>query len=157
LNPKKSPAAYDDVVDWRRRRRALLDTAALYGVVMLGGVLGSLLRWAVALFLPLAEGGLPWATFTANASGCFVIGFYATLTGPDGRVFVGPRMRQFVMTGICGGYTTFSGFSLEVFRFLLDGDVRSAALYLLASLASWLAAVWLGEILAWRLNNWGRI
>jgi len=157
LNPEKSPAAHTDIDAMRRRRRVVMDRAALYGVVMLGGVLGSLLRWAVALFLPLAEGGLPWATFTANASGCFVIGFYATLTGPDGRVFASPRMRQFVMTGICGGYTTFSGFSLEVFRFLLDGDVRSAALYLLVSLVSWLAAVWLGEILAWRLNNWGRI
>jgi CrcB protein len=154
---EESRAAHDDVAAWRRRRRALLDTAALYAVVMLGGVLGSLLRWAVALFLPLAEGGLPWATFTVNALGCFVIGFYATLTGPDGRVFASPRTRQFVMTGICGGYTTFSGFSLEVFRFLLADDGGSLALYLLASLASWLAAVWLGEILAWRLNNWERI
>ena len=126
-------------------------------MVTLGGVIGSLMRWAVSLLLPLAEGGLPWATFAANASGCFVIGFYATLTGPDGRLFVGPRTRQFVTTGVCGGYTTFSGFSLETFRFLSAGDGRSAALYLSISLSSWLAAVWLGDVLARRLNNWRRI
>jgi CrcB protein len=142
---------------WRRRRRAIADAAGLYGVVMLGGVIGSLLRWLVSLALPLIEGDLPWATFTANASGCFVIGFYAALTGPDGRLFVGPRMRQFVMTGICGGYTTFSGFSLETFRFLTAADLRSAALYVAISLASWLAFVWLGDLLASRLNNWRRI
>lgn len=124
---------------------------------MLGGVIGSLLRWLVSLALPLIDGGLPWATFAANASGCFVIGFYAALTGPDGRLFVGPRMRQFVMTGICGGYTTFSGFSLETFRFLTAADLRSAALYVGISLASWLACVWLGDLLASRLNNWRRI
>lgn len=142
---------------WRRRRRAVAGAAGLYAVVTLGGVIGSLLRWLVSFALPFIEGGLPWATFAANASGCFVIGFYAALTGPDGRLFVGPRMRQFVMTGICGGYTTFSGFSLETFRFLTAADPRSAAIYIALSLASWLASVWLGDVLASRLNNWRRI
>lgn len=137
----------------RRRREALVDAAWLYGVVMAGGVIGSLLRWTVTLLLPIAEAGLPWATLLANATGCFAIGFYATLTDPGGRLFVGPRMRQFVMTGICGGYTTFSGFSLETVHFVLSGDERSAALYLTISVASWLAAVWLGDVLARRFND----
>jgi fluoride exporter len=142
-----------DAAERRRRWQALVDSAAMYGFVTMGGVIGSLLRWAVALVLPAADGGLPWATFFANATGCFAIGLYATLTGPDGRLFVGPRMRQFFTIGICGGYTTFSAFSLETFRFVLSGDVRSAAIYLAISLASWLAAVWLGDALALRLNN----
>jgi CrcB protein len=146
-------ASGEDAAGQRRRRQALVDAAAMYGFVTAGGVIGSLLRWAVALMLPVADGGLPWATFFANATGCFAIGFYATLTGPDGRLFVGPRMRQFFTIGICGGYTTFSSFSLETFRFVLSGDVRSAALYLAISLASWLVAVWLGDMLAFRLNN----
>ena len=146
-------ASGEDAAGQRRRRQALVDAAAMYGFVTAGGVIGSLLRWAVALMLPVADGGLPWATFFANATGCFAIGFYATLTGPDGRLFVGPRMRQFFTIGICGGYTTFSSFSLETLRFVLSGDVRSAALYLAISLASWLAAVWLGDMLAERLNN----
>ena len=78
-------ASREDAAGQRRRRQALADAAALYGIVMTGGVIGSLLRWAVALVLPIAGGGLPWATFFANATGCFAIGFYATLTGPDGR------------------------------------------------------------------------
>jgi len=156
LNANEPTAVQHDAGAWRRRRRAIADAAGLYGVVTLGGVIGSLLRWAVSFMQPWAEGGLPWATFAANASGCLVIGFYAAFTGPDGRLFVGPRTRQFVMTGICGGYTTFSGFSLETFRFLSTGDGRSAALYLSISLASWLAAVWLGDVVARRLNNWRR-
>ncbi len=153
MNAGDPAASQEDAAGQRRRRQALVDAAQLYGFVTAGGVIGSLLRWAVALVLPVAEGGLPWATFFANATGCFAIGFYATLTGPDGRLFVGPRMRQFVMTGICGGYTTFSGFSLETVRFVLSGDERSAALYLAISVVSWLVAVWLGDVLAWRLNN----
>ena len=153
MNAGDPAASREDAAGQRRRRQALVDAAQLYGFVTAGGVIGSLLRWAVALVLPVAEGGLPWATFFANATGCFAIGFYATLTGPDGRLFVGPRMRQFVMTGICGGYTTFSGFSLETVRFVLSGDERSAALYLAISVVSWLVAVWLGDVLAWRLNN----
>jgi CrcB protein len=133
--------------------RELAAAAGLYAMVTLGGVIGSLLRWGVGLVLPVAAGGLPWPTFFANATGCFAIGFYATLTGPDGRLFVDPRTRQFFMTGICGGYTTFSGFSLETVRFVQSGDGRSAVLYLVASVVSWLGAVWLGDVLAWRYNN----
>ncbi len=143
----------EDAAERRRRWQALVDSAAMYGFVTMGGVIGSLLRWVVALVLPVADGGLPWATFFANATGCFAIGFYATLTGPDGRLFVGPRMRQFFTIGICGGYTTFSAFSFETLRFVLSGDGRSAVIYLAISLASWLAAVWLGDMLAQRLNN----
>jgi CrcB protein len=136
-----------------RRLQALTTALGLYGAITLGGIVGSLLRWLVSLALPAIEGGLPWATFLINASGCLVIGCYAALTGPDGRLFVGPRMRQFVMTGICGGYTTFSGFSLETMRLVLSGNGWSAGLYLAMSLVSWLVAVWLGDALAGRLNT----
>jgi fluoride exporter len=129
---------------------------SLYGAVIAGGILGSLLRWLVALVLPAAVGGFPWATFVANVTGSFVIGFYSSLTGPDGRVFAGPRTRQFVMTGICGGYTTFSGFAVEMLRFVQSGDARSALIYLAASVPGWLIAVWLGDVAARRLNRWKR-
>ena len=125
----------------------------LYTAVIAGGILGSLLRWLAALVLPAVAGGLPWPTLFANVAGCWVIGFYAGLTGPDGRLFVDPRTRQFVMTGICGGFTTFSGFSLEMLRFVQAGDARRALIYLGVSVAGWLAAVWLGDIAARRLNN----
>ena len=69
----------------------------------------------------------PWGTLIVNVTGSFVIGFFATLTGPDGRVFVGSKARQFVMTGICGGYTTFSSFSLQTLKLAHDGEWRSPA------------------------------
>jgi len=126
---------------------------SMYLAVIAGGILGSLMRWLVALVLPTLAGAFPWATFIANVSGSFVIGFFSTLTGPDGRVFVGPRARQFVMTGICGGYTTFSGFAVEMLRFLQAGDGRQAVIYLAASVPGWLIAVWLGDVAAGRLND----
>ena len=135
------------------RWRALWGGASLYAAVIAGGILGSLARWLAALALPPSPGALPWATLLANAIGCLVIGFYAELTGPGGRLFAGPRTRQFVMTGICGGYTTFSGFALEAVGFLRENDMRMAALYLALSVTTWLLAVWAGEALAGRIND----
>jgi len=127
---------------------------SLYGAVIAGGIAGSLLRWFVALAIPpAAVGGFPWPTFIANVTGSLLIGFYAALTGPDGRVFVGPRTRQSVMTGFCGGYTTFSGFAVEVLRFIQAGDLRAAVVYLSASVPGWLIAVWLGDVAARRFNK----
>jgi CrcB protein len=126
---------------------------SLAAAVVVGGVIGSLVRWAVALALPETLAGLPWPTLFANITGSFVIGFYATLTAPGGRLFASARARQFVMTGFCGGYTTFSGFSIEILRLVQAGDVRTAAVYGLVSVASWLAAVWLGDALAGWIND----
>jgi CrcB protein len=82
-----------------------------------------------------------------------VIGFYAAITAPDGRVFASSRQRQFVMTGICGGYTTFSGFSLETFELLRTGHALAALINLGISPLTWLIAVWLGHFAASRLNR----
>jgi CrcB protein len=135
------------------RWRLLTGVGGLYAAVVAGGILGSLARWLVALAIPVASAGFPWATYVANATGCLVIGFYAELTGPNGRLFAGPRMRQFVTTGFCGGYTTFSGFSVETLRFLLGHDLRNAAIYVASSVLVWLVSVWAGEALAGLLNE----
>lgn len=130
--------------------------ATLYGLVTLGAVIGGVLRalassGAVALF----GTGFPWGTLFVNVAGSFLIGFYADLTGPDGRVFAGTRQRQFVMTGVCGGFTTFSVFSLETIRLIQSGNMAYAALNVGVSVVAWLAAVWLGHLLASRLNRLG--
>jgi len=127
-------------------------TAMLYACVAAGAVLGSLARYIAALLIPVVS-GFPWPTLFVNITGSFVIGFYATLSGPDGRLFASAQQRQFVMTGFCGGYTTFSAFSLESVRLLRTGEARTALLYIGISVVTWLVAVWLGHTLAARLNR----
>jgi CrcB protein len=136
--------------------RARADVVALYALVGLGSLIGGVLR-ALASFGAVALLGpaFPWGTLFVNTLGSFAIGFYATLTGPDGRVFARTRARQFVMAGICGGFTTFSVFSLETLRLVQSGAPLLAALYVLVSLAAWLGAVAAGHLLAQRLNRLG--
>lgn len=130
------------------RRRA----AELYAFVAAGSVVGGVARYLVSLGLA-AVPGLPWATLFVNATGSFIIGFYATLSSPDGRIFASARQRQFVMTGFCGGYTTFSAFSLETLMLFRAGLSWSGWAYIAISVACWLLAVWLGHMLAVRLNR----
>jgi CrcB protein len=134
------------------------ETASLYFAVSLGAVIGSVLRALVSLgSMAMFGPGFPWGTLFVNVAGSFVIGFYATLTGPDGRLFTGSHQRQFVMTGICGGFTTFSAFSLETLRLVQGGNWQAAGLNVIVSVTAWLAAVWLGSALASRLNRLGGI
>jgi fluoride exporter len=128
------------------------NTAILYACVAAGGMVGSLARYAVSLLLPPLS-GFPLPTLFVNVTGSFIIGFYSTLTSPDGRWFATTRQRQFVMTGICGGYTTFSAFSLDTFRLLHDRMTAMAMLNVVVSVVTWLVAVWLGHVLASRLNR----
>jgi len=138
------------------RWRALRDGLSLYLAVALGTAIGGVVRALVSLAaIQLAGPEFPWGTLAANVVGSFVIGFYAALTAPDGRLFVGARQRHFVMTGICGGFTTFSVFSLETLHFAADELYWTAAVYVGFSLVTWLAAAWLGHALAMRLNRLG--
>lgn len=141
----------------KRRLRLLAQwrtVALLYAAIALGSVIGSVLRWLATIGLHTAlDDSFPWGTLFVNVTGSFVIGFYAALTGPDGRLFVSARMRQFVMTGICGGYTTFSIFSLETLRLIQDAAWAAASANIGVSIVAWLAAVWAGDAAASRLNR----
>jgi fluoride exporter len=127
-------------------------TALLYACVAAGGILGSVARYVASLLIPVVS-GFPFATLFVNITGSFIIGLYSTLSGPDGRMFASTRQRQFVMTGFCGGYTTFSSFSLETVRLLRGGISHTALLYIAVSVVTWLVAVWLGHVLANHLNR----
>src|SRR6185503_18298708 len=82
--------------------------------VGLGGALGSMARfWAANAIMRRFGGAFPYGTLVVNISGSFLIGFFATLTGPEGRWPLKTGGRVFFMAGLCGGYTTFSAFSLE--------------------------------------------
>ena len=95
----------------------------------------------------------PWGTLTANVSGCFVIGLFAMLTGPDGRILVPPDFRQFFMVGVCGGYTTFSSFSLQTLALARDGDMARASANVVVSLLFCLLGVWLGSVAGAAINQ----
>ena len=127
-------------------------TAILYAYVAAGSILGGLARYLVSLAMDTGP-GFPWATLFINATGSFIIGLFATLSGPDGRLFASVQQRQFVMTGFCGGYTTFSTFSLETFKLYHSGMAHTASAYIATSVVCWLVSVWLGHILASRLNR----
>lgn len=131
---------------------SLRKVAQLYGSVALGSVLGGVARYLVSIALQFGP-AFPWATLFVNVTGSFIIGFYATLSGPEGRLFPSAAQRQFVMTGLCGGYTTFSAFSLETFRLLETGLAGAALMNISATVIASLAAVWIGHILADRINR----
>ena len=125
-----------------------------YLVVAIGGALGSVARfWLSGAIAQKFGETFPAGTLLVNISGSLVIGFFAGLTGPDGRVLVSPTIRQFFMIGICGGYTTFSSFSLQTLTLARDGEFLFAALNIAFSVILCLFAVWLGDYLAMHLNQ----
>ncbi len=122
--------------------------------IFVGGGLGSLARFALSGAIAHRFGEtFPWGTFVINVLGSFVIGFFATLTGPEGRHWVGPTGRQFFMTGVLGGFTTFSSFSLQTLNLAREGDWLRAAGNAIGSLTICLVAVALGHIAAAALNS----
>jgi CrcB protein len=123
-------------------------------LVFLGGGLGSGLRyWISGLMAQRFGPSFPWGTLTVNVAGSLMIGFVAALTAPDGRWIVPTAARTFFMIGICGGFTTFSSFSLETLNLARDAEWLYAGLNILASVALCLIAVWLGHVLASTFNR----
>ena len=122
----------------------------LYLLIALGGALGSVLRFFLSQVFastPLGE-VFPLGTLVINVTGSFLIGFIATFTGPEGRWFAGSETRAFWMIGICGGYTTFSSFSLQTLSLAQGGEWLHAGVNIVASVVLCLVAVWLGHVLA---------
>lgn len=126
----------------------------VYVWIGLGSALGGVARyWCYGAMARLAGETFPWGTLLVNVLGCSFIGLFATLTSPEGRFLVPSSARMFVMTGICGGYTTFSTFGLETLNLARDGEWWKAAGNVCASLVFCLLGVWLGHALATSLNE----
>src|SRR5881392_2436198 len=120
-----------------------------YILVMAGGALGTGARFWLSGFVAKRGGELfPLGPLVVNITGSFTIGFIAGFTDPEGSFLVSPRIRQFLMIGVCGGYTTFSSFSLQTLDLVRDGAWFKAGLNTLLSFACCLIAVWLGRTLA---------
>jgi fluoride exporter len=125
-----------------------------YVWIAVGSALGGALRyWCSGVAARLIGETLPWGTLIVNVSGSLVIGFFFTLTGPDGRVLANPTVRQFVMVGLCGGYTTFSSFSLQTLTLIQDGEFLYASANVVASVLLCMLAVWLGHVAAAQINQ----
>jgi CrcB protein len=121
--------------------------------IAIGSALGGMARyWSSGVTARLIGETFPWGTLLVNVLGSLIIGFFATLTAPDGRLFVDTTTRQFVMIGLCGGYTTFSAFSLQTLNLMNDGEWFYVGLNIGASVILCLAAVWIGHQLAGHLN-----
>ena len=113
--------------------------------VAAGSALGGMARyWCSGFVAERAGEAFPWGTLIINILGSFVIGLFGGLTGPDGRFLVSPEVRIFVMVGLCGGYTTFSSFSLQTLALMQDGEWARAGANVVLSVVLCLLAVWLG-------------
>lgn len=114
-------------------------------LVALGGALSALARYGLSIVL--RGGSFPWATWTANLTGCLLLGL---IVGSAAAQRLSPALQEAVRTGFLGGYTTFSAFGVEFWGLLLDGQVLLAAGYAMSSLVLGYAFVEAGFLLTGR-------
>jgi CrcB protein len=121
--------------------------------VVIGGAIGTLARYLISVAaLPISH-NLPWGTIGINILGSFVIGLFGTLTLAHGRFPVSEDGRLFVMVGLCGGFTTFSSFSLQTLDLLRGGAIFRAAINIVASVVLCVVAVAVGHWIAAYFNG----
>jgi CrcB protein len=122
-----------------------MGTPTTWLAVAIGGALGSLARfWLAAAMTVLTGPRFPWGTLLINILGSFIIGLVAAVTLVPARIPMHPDVRVFLMVGVCGGFTTFSAFSLQTLELLQSGEILPAGGYIVGSVVLCLLAVWFG-------------
>jgi fluoride exporter len=122
--------------------------------IALGSALGGVARyWLSGVVAQRFGEAFPVGTLIVNVTGSFAIGFVAAVGDPGGRMLMGVTARRFIMVGLCGGYTTFSSFSLQTLNLARDGEWLYAGANVLLSVAVCLLAVWLGHAAAEMINR----
>ena len=120
----------------------------VYFFVALGSALGGVLQYALTRATLDWSNTCPWGTVLINILGAFIIGFFGTLTLSSGRFAVSESTRLFVLVGVCGGFTTFSSFSLQTFDLIRSGAWGRALLNVVLSVVLCFLAVGAGHLLA---------
>jgi len=121
---------------------------AMYLWLGLGGALGTMGRfWIDGVVSNHFGKTFPFGILAINVTGSFIIGLLNALIGTEGSVLVSPTVRGFFMVGICGGYTTFSSFSLNTLNLAREGQWFRAGANVVLSVVLCLLAVWLGFLL----------
>lgn len=116
--------------------------------VTIGSALGGLLRYSITRWTLTLSTNFPFGTIFINILGSFVIGYFGTLTLQSGKFAASDNLRLFVMVGICGGFTTFSSFSLQTFDLMRTGAWGRALANVAFSIVLCVAAVAVGHFLA---------
>lgn len=120
-----------------------------YVLVMLGAAVGGVARYIVwAAITQRFSGKFPLGTLAVNLTGCFAIGVLMTVLTE--RLVADPRWRLLLVTGVLGGYTTYSSFAWETFQSIRDGSPWIGLIYVMASVILGYLAVWCGALLAKR-------
>jgi fluoride exporter len=113
--------------------------------VALGSALGGIARyWTAVAVARLTGESFPWGTLLINIAGSFVIAYFGASTLSTGARPASTEMRLFVMVGICGGFTTFSSFSMQTVELLRGGETARAVAYIVGSVAFCLTGTMLG-------------
>jgi len=121
--------------------------------VAFGGAIGSVARFWIGILTLTISRSFPWGTILINISGSFAISLFAGLTLTSGRFAVSENVRLFLMVGICGGYTTFSSFSLQNFELIKSGFILRAIINMVLSVIVCLLATTLGYFCAGKINH----
>ena len=125
-----------------------MDVLITYIWIAVGSALGGMARYACSRAVALSYGEtFPWGTLAVNVIGSFIIGLIAAVSAPESRLVVSPNARTFLMVGICGGFTTFSSFSLQTLELMRNRDFAEAFGNVLLSVVACMAAVAIGYIL----------
>ncbi len=129
---------------------AIYHTASMkrYFLVAFGGGIGSLIRFAIVQWVSTMPVWAPLSILVINVSGCFAISFLHFVSDPSGDIYLGPRSRLFLLVGVCGGYTTFSSFSLISFYAARHGALSDLCLNIGLSHLLCLLGIWAGAIVA---------
>jgi fluoride exporter len=129
-------------------------SAAVALWVALGSALGGVARyWCSGIVAHYIGETFPWGTLIINVVGSFLIGLIATVSGTDGRFLIPAEVRQFLMVGILGGFTTFSSFSLQTLTLARDGEWLLVGANIVGSVVLCLVMVWVGHMLATLINR----